>query len=218
MTTLFTTSQLATANKGALRSHCREHGIAATALNVDGMREALAPFATDYSDANAVAAADATIAAAMQSAVDSIDGAEVSNVPVEPVEPYLAPVAEVLPPTDFAAVVSAASSEYVATTSRIGEVATIVPRTAADVFAANPKPVKAARVRTPREPRDEANGVKRPAANTLCGKVWGWCDEQVAAGVRPEAAALREALATIDPTTCTVQYYRWRKFNGIRGR
>lgn len=192
MSIVFTSSDLATANKGALRGYCRDYGISSTALNVDGMRAALAEHASDYSGASNAAANVEPVATETATEVATEAATVVEPVAVEPVEP--------------------------ATVETPPAVEPATPRTAAEVFAANPKPAKAAKVRTPREPRDEANGVKRPAAATLCGRIWSWCDAQVAEGVRPEAAALRDALADIDPTTCTVQYYRWRKFNGIRGR
>jgi hypothetical protein len=59
---------------------------------------------------------------------------------------------------------------------------------------------------------------KRPGKGTICARIWEWCDKQQAKGVRPKAKDLRKALAKLDNTTKNVQFYRWRKFNGIRGR
>ncbi|MBY0321608.1 MAG: hypothetical protein K2X72_22995 [Reyranella sp.] len=66
--------------------------------------------------------------------------------------------------------------------------------------------------------RPEVNGIKPPSKGTICAKIWEWCDKQQDAGVRPEAKELRKALAKLDDTTKNVQFYRWRKFNGIKGR
>ena len=67
--------------------------------------------------------------------------------------------------------------------------------------------------------RPEQNGVKRPAAGTLCGQIWNYCDVQFAAGIMPKAKELRAwGAGRLDDTTMTVQFYRWRKFQGIGGR
>ncbi len=94
-----------------------------------------------------------------------------------------------------------------------------VPRVLPDLTAVPftepvaPKTPKVARVAQP-----EAHGVKRPKNGTICAQIWAWCDAQNGAGVRPEAKVLRAALPGLDDTTKTVQFYRWRKFNGISGR
>lgn len=88
---------------------------------------------------------------------------------------------------------------------------------------AEPKPAKA-----PRAPsgtsnglkieanREERNGVKRPSIGGKCRGIWDMLD-----GIGPDATAkqAREAGAgKFDKTTIMVQFYRWRKFNGIEGR
>lgn len=255
----FTLAAIETANKGTLRSMCRDCGIAATTLNVDGMRDALRTHASDYTapsldivdeagtvDAAQVESGDgmglnpalfssdeiaANDAAAHNSDAALLDGAlaEMQATEAVPssdavetalaegftpiVEPMVAPPLPVAPATPAldAAAVLAALPEHM--------------RTAAAALFAATKPGKVEKVRAVRVPRDESNGVKRPAADTLCGRIWSYCDTQVSQGVRPEAKALRshfdgktEGVAAIDPTTCTVQYYRWRKFNFITGR
>jgi hypothetical protein len=81
-----------------------------------------------------------------------------------------------------------------------------------------PAPAKAEPVRKIQANRPEANGVKRPSEGTICAQIWAWCDEVHKAGDKVTAKELRAALPTLDDTTKTVQYYRWRKFNGIAGR
>lgn len=92
------------------------------------------------------------------------------------------------------------------------------PRVLTDVVvpAVEPAPVKAPKVA--KVPQPEQHGVKRPKNGTICAQIWDWCDAQDTAGVRPEAKVLRAALPGLDDTTKTVQFYRWRKFNGISGR
>lgn len=84
------------------------------------------------------------------------------------------------------------------------------------------KPAKPAR-----EAQPQANGVTRPKAGSgPCATVWAYCDrvwrgegtEAEPMGVRPEVKALKEAHPELDTTTASVQYYRWRKFHGIKGR
>lgn len=65
--------------------------------------------------------------------------------------------------------------------------------------------------------RPERNGVKRPSAGGKCRGIWDMLDE-----IGPDASA-KQARDTgipmgFDKTTIMVQYYRWRKFNGVAGR
>lgn len=68
--------------------------------------------------------------------------------------------------------------------------------------------------------RDKQNGVTRPSAVGKCRAVWDGLDGLVAGGTKPTAAQVRELAATQgwDKTTAMVQFYQWRKFNGISGR
>lgn len=81
-----------------------------------------------------------------------------------------------------------------------------------------PTTAAAAPVRRIQSNRPEAHGVKRPSEGTICAQIWAWCDEVHNAGDRVTAKELKAALPALDATTCTVQFYRWRKFNGIQGR
>jgi len=64
--------------------------------------------------------------------------------------------------------------------------------------------------------RETRNGVTRPSAGGKCRGIWDMLDGMGTAVTAKEA---REAGAgKFDKTTIMVQFYRWRKFNGIEGR
>lgn len=69
--------------------------------------------------------------------------------------------------------------------------------------------------------RPEQNGVKRPSAGGLCRAVWDACwAHQEATGLPPTAKEVK-ALAEVNgwnPNNASIEYYQWRKFNGISGR
>lgn len=94
------------------------------------------------------------------------------------------------------------------------------PRVLPDLTAKAPvEPVaKPAKERKIQANRPEQHGVKRPSEGTICAQIWTWCDEVQKAGDKVTAKELRAALPELDDTTKTVQFYRWRKFNGIEGR
>lgn len=69
--------------------------------------------------------------------------------------------------------------------------------------------------------RPEQNGIKRPSAGGLCRAVWDWCDSvREATGAPPVAAQVREHSETVgwNVTNGMIEFYQWRKFNGITGR
>ena len=69
--------------------------------------------------------------------------------------------------------------------------------------------------------RPEQNGVKRPSAGGLCRAVWDACwAHQEATGEVPSAKQVKEiALAQgWNPNNASIEYYQWRKYNGISGR
>lgn len=68
--------------------------------------------------------------------------------------------------------------------------------------------------------RPEQNGVTRPSEGGVCAQIWAECDNRAKDGMVPAVKDLK-AWATeqgVDLTTCTIQYYQWRKFNGVVGR
>lgn len=90
----------------------------------------------------------------------------------------------------------------------------VVPATLPPVApAAAPKAPKERKIQAN---RPERNGVKRPSEGTICAQIWAHCDKVLdETGAHISAKDLRAALPALDDTTKTVQYYRWRKFNGI---
>lgn len=69
--------------------------------------------------------------------------------------------------------------------------------------------------------RPEQNGVKRPSAGGLCRAVWDACwAHQEITGIPPTAKEVK-VIAEINgwnPNNASIEYYQWRKFNGITGR
>lgn len=73
--------------------------------------------------------------------------------------------------------------------------------------------------------REEANGVKRPSAGTLCAQVWDIATQLSNGDEKPrnKIATLSEVVKTaeskgINKFTARTQYARWRVFHGITGR
>lgn len=69
--------------------------------------------------------------------------------------------------------------------------------------------------------RAEQNGIKQPSTGTLCRRIWDKLDA-ISAETKtiPQIKPFRDALTAegVDSTTCTIQFYRWRKFHGVTGR
>lgn len=69
--------------------------------------------------------------------------------------------------------------------------------------------------------RPEQNGIKRPSAGGKCREVWDNLDNMREALKRtPTSKEIKEVASAKgweNVTTC-IQYYQWRKFNGIKGR
>lgn len=70
--------------------------------------------------------------------------------------------------------------------------------------------------------REERNGVKRPSAGGMCRAVWDFCDEQTKLGGEhtPTAKSVRAHAELVgwNVNNASIEFYQWRKFNGIRGR
>ena len=69
--------------------------------------------------------------------------------------------------------------------------------------------------------RPEQNSVKRPSAGGLCRAVWDACwEHQAATGNAPTAKEVKAIAETNgwNPNNASIEYYQWRKFNGITGR
>lgn len=66
-------------------------------------------------------------------------------------------------------------------------------------------------------PREEKNGVKRPASGGLCAQVWEALDQMHAGGVTINAQAVRD-LATAkgwNQNNAGIEMYQWKKFMGL---
>lgn len=70
--------------------------------------------------------------------------------------------------------------------------------------------------------RPEQNGIKRPSSGGLCRAVWDKCDEMREAngGVIPTSKEVKAAAeqAGWNFNNAMIEFYQWRKFNGITGR
>ena len=69
--------------------------------------------------------------------------------------------------------------------------------------------------------RPEQNGVKRPSAGGMCRAVWDACwAQQAETGEVPTAKWVKEKAAAMgwNANNASIEYYQWRKFNGISGR
>ena len=68
--------------------------------------------------------------------------------------------------------------------------------------------------------REERNGIKKPSVGGQCRAVWDALDDMVAAGTQPTAKQVKELAEERgwNPNNASIEFYQWRKFNGIRGR
>lgn len=80
-------------------------------------------------------------------------------------------------------------------------------------------PATKATAKTDKAEREVANGVTRPAAGGLTGKLWALADKMSKNGLVPRAKFLLAAAeAEFRPATAASQYARYRKFMGVVGR
>lgn len=66
--------------------------------------------------------------------------------------------------------------------------------------------------------RPEQNGIKRPSAGGKCRAIWDALDEYRAeTGELPTSKTVKELAADSgwNPNNASIEYYQWRKFNGI---
>lgn len=69
--------------------------------------------------------------------------------------------------------------------------------------------------------RPTQNGVTRPSAGGRCRAVWDALSAyQRETGEVPTAMVVRELAADLgfNPNNASIEFYQWRKFNGITGR
>lgn len=69
--------------------------------------------------------------------------------------------------------------------------------------------------------RPEQNGVKRPSLGGKCRAIWDALDAyRTETGMLPTSKVVKELAADEDwnPSNASIEYYQWRKYNGISGR
>jgi len=69
--------------------------------------------------------------------------------------------------------------------------------------------------------RESRNGVKRPSAGGKCRQVWDALDEFRASKKTVPTVSDAKAIATEagwNVSNAAIEFYQWRKFNGIKGR
>jgi len=69
--------------------------------------------------------------------------------------------------------------------------------------------------------REEQNGVKRPSAGGTCRAIWDYLDMvREATKQLPTVGMVKEeaVVAGWNANNASIEFYQWRKFNGIRGR
>lgn len=83
------------------------------------------------------------------------------------------------------------------------------------------KPVQVAVGLVIEKERPTQNGVTRPSAGGRCRAVWDALDAyRTETGITPDAKVVRELAADEgwNPNNASIEFYQWRKFNGITGR
>lgn len=70
--------------------------------------------------------------------------------------------------------------------------------------------------------RPESNGIRRPSAGGLCRQVWDFCQHVVdSEGVEAlSVRVVKDRAADVgwNINNAVIEFYQWRKFNGITGR
>lgn len=181
-------SKFDTMGKEELRKACREAGISYGKLNNDGMRAALK--AKEEEAAPAAAHTEETANVVTQEAPAA--------------EAPAAEASETSAPSGLAAMVRQMTG---ANTKKEEERAPAVAKRTSNGLKIE-------------KDREERNGVKRPSVGGMCRAVWDALDAAVAEGKTPTAKDVK-ALAEANgwnPNNASIEFYQWRKFNGIRGR
>jgi hypothetical protein len=185
---MFTSTQLATANVAQLRVFAREVQVAYKGVPHTDLRVALAPFAASDSEVQDVALVAPEV---VQSDIDQgmVDAG--IEVPHEP---------RIFTP----------------------EEAPLVPVPTAEVPAPvvqNPNRATSKGVKIQKD-RPTQNGVKMPSEGTLCRAVWDYLQAEADHGRTPTAKSVKEYAPTVgwNPNNASIEFYNWRKFNGVSGR
>lgn len=69
--------------------------------------------------------------------------------------------------------------------------------------------------------RPEQNGIKRPSSGGICREIWDFAQSVLdSTDIAPTAKQMRAHGETVgwSMVTTMIQFYQWRKYNGIKGR
>jgi hypothetical protein len=199
--------EIATMNKGQLRQAMRDLGLSYKGLDNEGMRAALLAHAAPVVQEVETTEAELDLVAA--------------PVAQEEVEFARDPQNEAVFDAALQGVVDAVAAHVAvgeldaAPTVQIPEVAPVVQI---------PTPLLAPRATSKglkiEKDRPMQNGVRQPSAGGLCRAVWDYCQGEHDAGMFPSAKSVKAHAVQIGWNTnnASIEFYNWRKFNGISGR
>ena len=111
------------------------------------------------------------------------------------------------------------AAEKLGRTAGMGDLIPATTGTPTEVPTPTPKPVTGRGIKIEKD-RDEQHGIKRPSVGGLCRQIWDWLDLVSAKGEAPTAKTVK-AMASVygwNPNNASIEFYQWRKFNGISGR
>lgn len=183
--------------KVELRAACKTAGIAYGKLNNDGMRAAL----VEHNDAQ-----ERHAAADLNDKVFGKAPAQTEEVKSEPAQaPQTTSVDKLFDAHETDTAAALAQGDAVANQLEVADAVV-----AAAAAAAKPG-LKIEKNRA------EQNGITRPSAGGVCAGIWTMLDD-LGTSVTLKQAKAFAAAHVFDKVTLTVQFYRWRKFNGIQGR
>lgn len=220
-----TTAKFTSMGKEELRAACRTAGISYGKLNNAGMRDVLIRhFANetttqDYKNPEVPLASELKV-----DAVKTLINSQISQFMQQETEPettisgavfgsmFGAPVQ---PSSNCGNTVKVIDGKKVSSAAVKTEVTTPrVPAAPKVVVPKSPKVVRSGY--SIQKERETRNGVKRPSEGTICHSIWATYDAD------PEMRASKLSTVALangwDMTTCQVQFYTWRRFNGITGR
>jgi hypothetical protein len=140
--------------------------------------------------------------------------------PEAPAAPDEAPAAEAPAPADAAAD-AAVDALFAGLTGGLGMFAQLAGKAKPDdKTPAQPRPASRSTY-TIEKDRPEQNGIKRPSSGGMCRAVWDAMDaHREVTGAVPAAKDVRTIAAdnSWNLNNAMIEFYQWRKFNGIFGR
>jgi hypothetical protein len=206
-------STFANLNKAALRQAMRDAGLPYADLSTDAMRAALVahnlpveqeiPYVVAPEVAELVQEAvtgETCIDNALNGVVDAV-AAQVALAEMD------APVAQVPTPVIDALIAQEVAPEAAPTVQVPSpEVAQLPRGTSKGLVIEKNRPMQ--------------NGVRMPSAGGLCRAVWDYLQNEVDHGRTVSAKSVKSYAATVGWNTnnASIEFYAWRKFNGISGR